>query len=267
MPPIRRYWSEVSTTDFTGLDTARTVAVLPVSAVEQHGPHLPLSVDVCINEGVLDAALALLPEDAPVLVLPPQTVGKSEEHIRFPGTLTVPADVLVRHWNEIGDGVARTGVRKILFFNSHGGNPPVMDIVSRDLRIRHGMLAAMANWYDLVPLSKWFGADELKDGIHGGEIETSVMLHLRPDLVDMTAASNFVSATVALREEFDLLSPIGRPSFAWETQDLNPAGAVGNAAAADAERGAAVVDAAANGLAKLLREMLRADPERLIRRK
>ena len=158
MPPIRRYWSEMSTTDFTGLDTARTVAVLPVSAVEQHGPHLPLSVDVCINEGVLDAALALLPEDAPVLVLPPQTVGKSEEHIRFPGTLTVPADVLVRHWNEIGDGVARTGVRKILFFNSHGGNPPVMDIVSRDLRIRHGMLAAMANWYDLVPLSKWFGA-------------------------------------------------------------------------------------------------------------
>ena len=136
----------------------------------------------------------------------------------------MPADVLVRHWNEIGDGVARTGVRKILFFNSHGGNPPVMDIVSRDLRIRHGMLAAMANWYDLVPLSKWFGADELKDGIHGGEIETSVMLHLRPDLVDMTAASNFVSATVALREEFDLLSPIGRPSFAWETQGPEPGG-------------------------------------------
>jgi creatinine amidohydrolase len=262
-----RLWADMKTGDFASLDTARTVAVLPVAAMEQHGPHLPLSVDACINAGVLAAALALLADDEPVLVLPPQNLGKSEEHIRFPGTLTIPADILARQWGEIGDCVARTGIRKLLFFNSHGGNPPVMDIVARDLRVRHGMLAVMANWYDLVPLENWFGAAELRDGIHGGEVETSVMLYLRPDLVDMAGAADFESSAAAMRGEFDLLSPTGRPSYSWETQDLNPSGAVGNAAAADAARGRAVVAAAAEGLAKLLREMLRAEVDRLIRRR
>ena len=262
----RRLWAELGSDAFTSLDKARAVAILPVAAVEQHGPHLPLAVDACINEGVLNAALALLPADDPVLVLPPQVIGKSEEHLRFPGTLSVPADALVRQWNEIGDGVARAGIRKLLIFNSHGGNPSVMEIVSRDLRGRHAMLAVTANWYDLAPLANWFAVDELKHGIHGGEVETSVMLHLRPDLVDMAKASNFVSSSIACGAAFDRLSPLGPTPYAWEAQDLHPAGAAGNAAAADAERGAQAVAAAAAGLATLLQDMLRADPDALIRR-
>ena len=267
MPPSRgRLWAERSTEAFDALDKARAVAVLPVAAVEQHGPHLPLSVDACINDGVLTAALALLAADDPVLVLPPQIIGKSEEHLRFSGTLSVPAAELIRQWNAIGDGVAHAGIRKLLIFNSHGGNPPVMEIVSRDLRVRQAMLAVTANWYDLAPLGDWFSADELRHGIHGGEVETSVMLHLRPDLVDMAKAADFVSTSRACEREFDRLSPLGPTPYAWETQDLNSSGAVGNAAAADAARGEKAVNAAAAGLAALLRDMMRADPGMLIRR-
>ena len=145
-----RYWQDLGTADFAALDTVQTVAVQPLAATEQHGPHLPVSVDSDINNGILEAALVRLPADLSALVLPPQMVGKSEEHNRFPGTLSVPAEALIRHWKAIGESVARTGVRRIIFFNSHGGNPPIMDIVARDLRIRHGILAVTVNWWNLV---------------------------------------------------------------------------------------------------------------------
>ncbi len=261
-----RYWQDLGTADFGALDAACAVAILPLSATEQHGPRLPVSVDCDINMGILDAALALLPVDAPVLVLPPQSVGKSDEHNRFPGTLSIPAETLIRHWNAIGDSVARTGLRRIAFFNSHGGNPPVMDIVARDLRARHGMLAVTANWWNLVDLENWFDPNEIEHGIHGGEIETSMMLHLRPDLVDMGKAADFVSSGRALAETHKRLSATSSPSFAWETQDLHPSGAVGNATAADAGRGRQVVEAAAEGLAELLIETARFDLARLVSR-
>jgi len=259
-----RYWQDLGTADFAALDTAQAVAVQPLAATEQHGPHLPNSVDSDINNGILNAALALLPAEAPVLVLPPQMVGKSEEHNRFPGTLSVPAETLIRHWNAIGDSVARAGVRRIVFFNSHGGNPPVMDIVARDLRVRHGMLAVTANWWNLVDLETWFDPAEIEHGIHGGEIETSMMLHLRPNLVDMEKATDFKSSGFEMAETFNRLSPTSPPSFAWETQDLHPSGAVGNAAAADAGRGRQVVEATAVGLAELLGEVARFDLARLV---
>jgi creatinine amidohydrolase len=254
-----RYWKDLSTSDFAALDAQRVIAVQPVAAIEQHGPHLPVSVDVCINDGILAAALEKLVTDFPILILPLQSIGKSDEHNRFPGTLSITAETLMRHWNDIGDSVARTGIRKIVFFNSHGGNPPVMEIVARDLRIRHDMLAVMANWYDFADLEAVFDPLEVRHGIHGGEIETSIMLHLRPDLVDMAKAANFASTGARMSQDFEWLSPVERPSFAWETQDLNPSGAVGNAVAADAKRGKDVVEAAAQGFAALLDEVERFD--------
>lgn len=259
-----RYWQDLKTTDFAALDMARAIAVQPVAAIEQHGPHLPVSVDYCVNSRILDAALALLPAEAPVLVLPIQSVGKSDEHNRFPGTLSITAESLIRHWNEIGDSVARAGVRRFVFFNSHGGNPPVMDIVARDLRVRHGMLAVSASWWDLVDLETWFDPMEVRHGIHGGEIETSMMLHLRPELVDMGKAENFASFGRDMAKNFKRLSPTSPPSFAWETQDLNVSGAVGNASGADAERGRQVIEAAARGLTELLEEVERFDLTRLV---
>ncbi len=236
-------------------EMARTIAVLPVAATEQHGPHLPVAVDAIINAGVIAAMLERAPADSSVLVLPAQNIGMSEEHDRFPGTVSLSAETLIAAWTEIGVAVARAGVRKLVIFNSHGGNPPVMDIVAQRLRGLHGMLAVTANWYDLARTDDLFDATECRHGIHGGAVETSMMLHLRPDLVDMTKAQNFASLGQAMETEFPVLSPTGRPSFAWETQDLNESGAVGDAASGDAAMGKVIVQRAADGLGALLRDV------------
>ncbi|MBT5108404.1 MAG: creatininase family protein [Rhodospirillaceae bacterium] len=249
------YWDNLNTVEFAARDMARTIAVLPLAATEQHGPHLPVAVDAIINAGIVEAMLASAPTDSPVLVLPAQNIGMSEEHDRFSGTLSLSAETLIAAWTEIGAATARAGVRKLVIFNSHGGNPPVMDIVARRLRGRHAMLAVTANWYDLAIVDDLFNATERRHGVHGGAVETSMMLHLRPDLVDMTKACNFASLGQTMETNFPVLSPTGRPSFAWETQDLNETGAVGDATAADAAIGKIIVQRAADGLIALLQDV------------
>jgi len=190
-----RHWADVSTRDFAAAQAsglaARTVAVLPVAAVEQHGPHLPLSVDATLLQGVVAAALAQLPADLPVLFLPPQAIGLSTEHLSYPGTLTLSPATLIALWSELGACVARAGVKKLLLLNGHGGNVAAMDIVARELRQRHGLLTYSASWFSLpLPdaVQGLFSAQEHRFGIHGGEIETSMMLHLAPATVHMEEA-------------------------------------------------------------------------------
>lgn len=254
----RRNWSDMSSVEVAALDAARVIAVLPVAAIEQHGPHLPLSVDADINAGILAQALDQTPEALPVTVLPPLTIGKSDEHADFAGTLTLRAETLLRTLADIGDSLARAGLRKLLLFNSHGGQPQVLQIAAQDLRRRHAMFAVCANSYDLADAEDLFPRDERKHGIHGGAIETSMMLHLRPDLVRMDEARDFVSANLARERERTELWPAGAARFAWMAQDLNPAGAIGNATLADAAKGAKLVARAATRLAALLAEIDRA---------
>jgi creatinine amidohydrolase len=215
-----------------------TVVVLPIGAIEQHGPHLPVWVDSCINELLLARALDAIPKAVPVLAVPIQAVGKSNEHIAFAGTLSLSHETLVAMLIELGESVHRAKLRRLILLNSHGGQPQVMDIVARELRIRHAMLVVNAAWFDMGMPAELFSASECRHGIHGGEIETSLMLHLRPDLVDMTRARDFVSLGQEMGEEFKLLTPEGRFGFGWQAQDLNPWGVCGNAAAAHAKRGA-----------------------------
>jgi creatinine amidohydrolase len=249
-----RYWQDLPWPAFRDLPPD-TVAVLPVAAIEQHGPHLPVSVDTTINQGLLAAALALLPADAPVLVLPTQAVGLSVEHTRFPGTLTSSAETLLALWTEIGESVARAGVRRLVIFNSHGGQPQLVDLVCRRLRIRARMFAVGCMWPRLgMPP----GLDD-PEGIHGGLVETSMMLHLAPERVEMHAARNFRSAWLDRAPEFSHLVPEGGVGFGWETQDLHPAGALGDASRATAAAGAAVVAHVAARLAGLLLEVRRFD--------
>jgi creatinine amidohydrolase len=252
---LRRRWQEMTTEEFRGLDAARVIAILPVAAIEQHGPHLPVEVDARINEGVLARTLELLPAELPVTVLPAMPVGKSNEHTAFPGTLSLSAETLIRLWTEIGDSVARAGVRKMVIFNSHGGQPQVADIVARDLRVRHAMFVVTASSYALGKPAGMFPDEELQHGIHGGTVETSIMLHLRRDLVKMDKAQNFVPLSVAMAREYEMLTPEGKVGFGWQTQDLNPHGACGDAAAADAARGAQLVDYYARRFVQLLREI------------
>ena len=257
MPPSklpRRLWQEMTTEEFGALPEA-VIAVLPVAAVEQHGPHLPLSVDATIVDGIVARALELLPDRLPVMVLPTQAIGKSDEHVDFPGTLTLSAETLARLWTEIGESVARAGVRKLVFFNSHGGQPQVMEIVARELRVRRKMLAVASSWYAFGLPDGLFPPEEVRHGIHGGAIETSMMLHLRPDLVRRDKLQNFASLGARMAGDYRLLGPTGVAKLAWQTQDLNPAGACGDAASADAARGAKVIDFAARKLVELLEEV------------
>ena len=258
----RRFWANLKSTDFAQLDRARCIAVLPVAAIEQHGPHLPLNVDTTLVEGVIAAALPQLPADLPVLFLPTQAVGFSPEHTAFAGTLTLKAETVIRLWTELAESVAATGVKKMVLLNSHGGQVGLLDVVARDLRARLGMLVYSVNWFNLplldgrgASVSGLFSDQEHRFGIHAGEIETSMMLALKPDQVDMAKAQNFHSTSQDRAEKFSLLGDGRSAKLAWQMQDYNPQGAVGNAAAATAEKGRAVLSAAGRSLAKLLVEI------------
>ena len=256
-----RHWAEVSARDFvlaqgSGL-AVQTIAVLPVAATEQHGPHLPLSVDAALLQGVIDTALPLLPPELPLL-LPPQNVGLSTEHTAFAGTLTLAPATLIALWTELGTCVARAGIKKLLLLNGHGGQVSVMDIVARELRQHCGLLVYSASWFSL-PLPEavagQFSAEEHRFGIHAGEIETSMMLHLAPHTVRMEHARNFRSTSQDRAARYAILGNGKSAKFGWAIQDYHPAGAAGNAAAATAEKGASVVQAAAQQLVLLLQEL------------
>jgi creatinine amidohydrolase len=257
-----RFWSDLTTRHFAQLaasgDIARVVAVLPVAATEQHGPHLPVSVDTSLVNGVVEASLAHIGTALPVLFLPTQQIGKSNEHIRFPGTLTLSAQTLISVWMELGAGVARAGIKKLLILNSHGGQVSVMDIVARDLRTAHDLIVYHANWYNLPlgdAVTGLFPPEEHRFGIHGGDMETSMMLALQPGWVDMSQAANFRSTSQDRSEKYPILGNGASAKLGWQMQDYNPQGAAGNAAAATAEKGRALLDAAGLQLARLLAEI------------
>jgi creatinine amidohydrolase len=259
----RRYWQEMTARDFAESDTATWIAVLPVAAIEQHGPHLPVYTDTCIAEGMIRRSIDLIQEDLPVTFLPVQAIGKSNEHISSPGTLTSTWETTTKLWLDIGDSVHRAGVRKLIVINSHGGNVPMVDIVARELRVRHDMLVVATAWSRFGQPEGISAPEEAFYGIHGGDIETSIMLHFRHDLVDMGAARDFRSTQLDLIAEYRQLRAHGPVQFGWKAQDLNPAGVVGNAAAANADKGRAVVDHQARAFVELCADVYAFDPGRL----
>ena len=253
-----RFWADLATTDFAGLDPARTVAVLPVGATEQHGPHLPLSVDRAIVDGIVARALPELPAELPVLVLPTQQVGYSPEHARFRGTLTLPIETVIATWVALGEAVARAGVKKLLLFNGHGGQASLLDIVARELRVRSDLIVYGCNWWNLPlgdAVNGLFSADEHRFGVHAGEIETSLMLALRAPGVRMALARDFPSSSRQRAATYPVLGNGRSAKLGWAIEDYNADGAAGNAAAASAEKGDSVLQAAATQLAALLQEI------------
>lgn len=264
--PNSRFWADWSTYDFAQCKASgrleQTIAVLPVAATEQHGPHLPLKVDSALVDGVIAAALPHLADTVPALFLPTQTVGLSPEHARFPGTLTLKAETTIRLWTDIGESVAASGVKKLVLLNSHGGQVGVMDIVARDLRARLGMLVYSVNWFGLPltgpageDVNALFSAHEHRFGVHAGQIETSMMLALAPEAVAMARAQNFASMAEERAQRFSILGNGKSAKLGWQMQDYNPHGAVGNAAEASADKGRMVLDAAGRALARLLVEL------------
>lgn len=251
------YWADMTTREIAEADTG-WIAVLPTAAIEQHGPHLPVGTDTIIGEGMVRTVVERLPHTLPATFLPIQAVGKSNEHVQFPGTLTVDWDTAIRAWVEIGASVARAGIRRMVFVNSHGGNTALLDVVTRELRVRHAMLAVHTAWFrfgddDLV------GEDERAVGIHGGTLETALVRHFRPDLVRSEHLADFASSQSELAARFRHLRAHGPHAFAWQAGDLNPQGVVGDATAATADMGAQLAAHQADRFIELLGEVAAMD--------
>ncbi|MEE4346224.1 MAG: creatininase family protein [Paracoccaceae bacterium] len=243
-------WAQYRAPEFALIDPRETIAILPTAAVEQHGPHLPVGVDMMIAEGMLAALRRQCPEDLDIRILPVQAVGKSNEHLHAAGTLTLSAQTALAAWVEVGLSVARAGVRKIVIVNSHGGNLDLVSILSRELRVRAGMMAVKCQWSSFGQPAGMYPPRELTYGIHGGDVETSIMLALHPELVDMGAARDFTSSA-----EGAPIPPVGPISLGWISADLNPAGTVGNAAVATAEKGEATIRHQVSGLIAMMRAL------------
>ena len=251
----KAYWREMASPDFK--DCSDWIAVLPLAAIEQHGPHLPVGVDAFIAEGMVARAAMARPNTLPFTFLPLIEVAKSNEHIRFGGTLSLDWEQAIKSWIQIGQSVARTGVRKFVMITSHGGNVAPMEIVARELRESLDMLAVTTSW---GRLGDWQQVYDLGDGplidIHAGMTETAPMLVHRPDLVAMEKAENFASAQSDLAARYKYLGYHSSPAhIAWLADDLNPAGALGDASAANAEVGKRDIDAALAGFLTLMEEV------------
>jgi creatinine amidohydrolase len=266
MRTTSRFWADWTARDFAQAHAharlAQTIAILPVAATEQHGPHLPLRVDSALVDGVIAAALPHIASEVPALFLPTQAVGFSPEHAAFAGTLTLKAETLIRLWTDIAESVAAAGVRKLVLLNAHGGQVGLLDVVARDLRARLGLLVYSVNWFGLPlvgpqgeDVNAMFSAHEQRFGIHAGEIETSMLLALAPEQADMAQAQNFASTAEDRAAAYAILGNGKSAKLAWQMQDYNAAGAVGNAAAASAEKGRLVLDAAGRALGQLLSEV------------
>jgi creatinine amidohydrolase len=255
--PAKRFWAELKSSEFAALDPNSTLAVLPVAATEQHGPHLPVMTDTAIAEGMIKTVLARLPDGLDPLFLPIQTIGKSNEHLRSPGTITFSADNLIGNWVEIGEGVHRAGLRKLVIVSSHGGNTEVVGIVARELRVRLNMLVATTQWRRFGLPAGLYTPFDSTYGIHAGDIETSVMLHFRADLVDMDKARLFSSKAAAMDNAYTHLRPAGLHGFGWIAQDLNPDGAVGDASIATADKGRLTAEHQADAFIALLQDVAR----------
>ena len=247
-----RDWSAIAWTDVTAADAPRWIAVLPLAATEQHGPHLPLETDVMIAEAYLARVRELLPDSAPVTFLPVQRIGISTEHIDFPGTQTLPVEVALREWTALGEEVSRRGVKKLVMVSSHGGNSAAMMLVAQHLRAHHGMLAVTTSWSRFGMPEGLFPDEEVRHGIHGGAVETSIMLARYPQAVRRDAIADFPSSAIAMEKKYRWLSTQRPAPFAWQTQDLNPSGAVGNATLASAEKGERLIDHGARRFVELL---------------
>lgn len=254
---MKRFWREMMAADFAR-DTSRWIAVLPLAAIEQHGPHLPSGTDAMIAEGAIERIAKALPNDSPTVFLPLQQIGKSDEHISFPGTLTIGWQTMIESGIAIGESVARAGIRKLLIVTSHGGNLAGMEIIARELRLRRNMLVVCTSFEKLAPPKR--PADGMRIDIHGGPYETSLMLALRPDLVDMEKARDFPSRQSAMKEGNRHLGfHSSDATIAWRAEDLNADGVTGDATSATAEAGEATLAAMAENFRRLIDEIRAAE--------
>lgn len=255
IPPNRFFgyltWQEIKHMP----DRANTVIIQPIGAIEQHGPHLPLIVDSAIATGVLGQALAQLDAAIPAYALPPLYYGKSNEHIHFPGTVTISATTLLSLIQEIAQSLYRAGFRKLVLLNGHGGQPQVLEIAARDLHQAQPDLLIFPLFVWKVPhiAAELLTPYELEHGIHAGDAETSLLLSLLPEQVKMAQAVCEYPAQPSNAQT--LLSPEGQLPFAWTTDELSQTGVIGDATVATKEKGDHLLNSLAQGWVHVIEEI------------
>ena len=261
VPP--RDWTDINLAEVDMTAAARWIAVLPLAATEQHGPHLPFATDVMIADAYLARVRELLPNHIPATFLAVQPVGISTEHIDFMGTLTLSTEAALKQWMALGVEVARAGVKKLVIVTSHGGNSAAMTLVAQDLRAYHGLLAVTTSWSRFGVPEGLFPTEEIRHGIHGGAVETSIMLARHREHVRIEAIADFRSRSVAMEKDYRWLSAHRPAPFAWQAQDLHESGAVGNATLASVEKGERLLDHGARAFIELLEDVDKFDARTL----
>lgn len=256
--PLRDF-NQMNRNEISAADTDDWIVVLPLGATEQHGPHLPFETDRLIAEGIVDRLKKKLPKSSKVSFLPVEPVGYSPEHLDFKGSRSLKFDEAINRWIGIGADLSSLGIRKLVLLNAHGGNSPLMVIVATELRVRFDMLCVATSWTRFADAPGLLGDEASAIDIHGGEVETSVMLALFPELVDMKKAKKYTSNQSKFEKRFKHLRAYGRHIFGWKMQDLNPKGVVGNAKQASSELGERLIENAVNGLLGLLTDTKKFD--------
>lgn len=255
--PDARNFAYLTWKQVDALPRDKTLLVLPTAAIEQHGHHLPLATDTLINNLLLGKALVLLPDDLPVFALPPVCYGKSNEHIGFPGTLSVSAQTFLAVVRDLGSSIAANGFQKLVLYNTHGGNTSLVDVLARDLRAEFG-LHTFSLFGSAGAATEGLSAQERTYGFHAGEVETAFLLHATPELVNPAAYTRNYIAHV---DQPELLKPEGSSAnFAWLTKDIAPSGVLGDPTAATAENGERWSNAAAARIAEILVAMCTFEP-------
>ncbi|MDR3737564.1 MAG: creatininase family protein [Terracidiphilus sp.] len=255
--PDERNFAYLTWKQVDALPREETLLVLPTAAVEQHGHHLPLATDTLINNLLLGKALAKIEPELAIYALPPVCYGKSNEHIGFPGTLSVSAQTFMAVVRDLGASIAASGFKKVALYNTHGGNTSLVDVMARDLRAEFGLRT-----FTLFgsPGAKFEGVSEQERtyGFHAGEIETAFLLHATPELVH---TDEYTANYIARIDDGAVLKPEGSPAnFAWLTRDIAPSGVLGDPTAATAEKGERWSDDASARIAELLVAMYHFTP-------
>jgi len=257
--PDSRNFAYLNWKQVDALPRESTLLVLPTAAIEQHGPHLPLATDTLINNLLLGRALEKLAPELPVYALPPVHYGKSNEHIGFPGTLSVSASTFMAVLRDLGASISSAGFKKLVLYNTHGGNTSLIDVMARDLRAEFGLRMFALHGSGGIPF-EGLNPQERAYGFHAGEIETSFLLASMPKLVDRSAYTTNYIADIAKPE---LLRPENAPAiFSWLTADIAPSGVLGDPRPATSEKGAHWIEEASAQIAKLLEAMFRYPDQR-----
>jgi creatinine amidohydrolase len=255
--PDARNFAYLTWKQVDALPRAQTLLVLPTAAIEQHGHHLPLATDTLINNLLLGKALERIDSKLPIYALPPVCYGKSNEHIGFPGTLSVSSQTFLAVVRDIGASIAAGGFTKLALYNTHGGNTSVVGVIARDLRAEFG-LRTFTLFGSAGASFEGVSLQERTYGFHAGEIETAYLLHGIPELVH---PSEFTSNYIARIDEPDLLKPEGSSAnFAWLTKDIAPSGVLGDPTEATAENGERWANEAAGRVAEALLAMYHFEP-------